>query len=229
MTVLESTLYADRPRSVMTEVERIVNCGYTGRDEAAVEAHIEELAREGIASPEEFPTLYPKPAHLLSTADRMEVLGDRTSGEAEFVLFVTADGVYVGVGSDHTDRDLETDDVPLAKVVCPNAVGPDLWWLPDIEDHWDDLELRSWAVENGERVLYQETTLDAVLPPDELLALAESNVRAPLAGTALFSGSVATETDGLVCGERFEVELRDPVLDRRLACKYDIRVVGGLT
>ena len=213
---------------VTVDVKRVVNCGFTGRDEDAVQAHIEELEEEGVPAPDEFPTFYPKPHHLLTTGGEIEVVGARTSGEAEYVLLPTEDGVYVGVGSDHTDRVLEREDVLTSKLVCQNVMGDRLWRLDELADRWDELVLRSWVVDDGDRVPYQEATLDAILPPDELLSLVEDRLRVPLAGTVIFSGSVATTTDELRPGERFAAELSAPNGDRRLSCEYDITVVDWL-
>ena len=213
---------------VTIDVERVVNCGFTGRDEDAVQAHIEELEEEGVPAPNEFPTFYPKPHHLLTTGGEIEVAGARTSGEAEYVLLPTEDEVYVGVGSDHTDRVLEREDVLTSKLVCQNVMGDRLWRLDELADRWDELVLQSWVVDDGDRVPYQEATLDAILPPDELLSLVEDRLRVPLAGTVIFSGSVATTTDELRPGERFAAELSAPNGDRRLSCEYDVTVVDWL-
>lgn len=210
------------------DVQRLVNAGYTGRDEAAVREHIEELKAEGVPAPDRFPTLYAKPSHLVTTAGEIEVAGERTSGEAEFALFVTDDAVYVAVGSDHTDREVERDSVPVSKLVCPNVVGTGAWRLDEVIDHWDALELRSWTERDGERLPYQDASVDRIKPPEELLAFVEERTTGPPTGTALFSGSVATLTDDLVCGDRFEVELYDPELDRRLTCGYDVSVIDWL-
>lgn len=210
-------------------VDRLVNCGYTGRDEAAVRAHIEELEAEGVAAPEQFPTLYAKPSPLLTTSDSIEVAGARTSGEAEFALFVADDAILVAAGSDHTDREVERESVPLSKLVCPNVVGSSVWRLDDVMDHWDALELRSWTRRDGERIRYQDASVDQIKPPNDLLTFVEQRTSGQQTGTALFSGSVATVTDELVCGDRFEVELYDPELDRRLTCDYEISVIDWVT
>lgn len=215
---------ASTAESVRVSVDRLANCGWTGRDEAALREHIEELEAEGIEAPDEFPVLYPKPHHLVTTNTDVEVVSEETSGEAEFVLFPQADSeeVYVGVGSDHTDREMETESIVVAKSLCPNVVGTDLWLLDDVVDHWDDIELRSWTGTDGERVLYQDATLEAILPPAEQFDLVDEKTTRPTANTAIFSGSVGTETDELVHGDFFEVELHDPVLDRTIGVEYDV-------
>jgi hypothetical protein len=53
--------------------------------------------------------------------------------------------VFVGVGSDHTDRALERLSIPAAKQACPKVAGTAVWRLDEVEDHWDRLELRAWV------------------------------------------------------------------------------------
>lgn len=226
MSILSFDTPAESPITI--DVERIVNCGFTGRDEEAVQAHVDELAEEGIPAPDTVPAFYAKPHHLLTTNDRIEVMGERTSGEAEFVLLESGGTIYVGVGSDHTDRELERQDIPLSKLVCQNVVSGDLWPLEDVIDRWDDLELRSWVIDGGERIPYQEAQVSTFKRPEELRDAVEERLAEPIGGTAVFSGSVATMTDELLPGERFEAELYDPERDRRLECGYDIDVVESL-
>ena len=229
MTVVDLTVTNEAAKRPMSHhIERLLNLGYTGRDEAAVRAHIDELADEGISGPNEVPTLYPKPNHLVSTGGTFEVMSNRTSGEAEFVLLSEADRTYVGVGSDHTDREIESESISLAKAVCPNVMGDSVWQLSTVEDHWDELELRSWVTNDGDRVRYQEATVAEIRSPEDLLDIAADRMTAPLEGTAVFGGSVATETDGFVCGERFEVELHDPILDRTLYSEYDVEPISWI-
>src|SRR5574341_1413948 len=96
-----------RSAPVSLDIRRLINAGYTGRDQAAVRHHIEELKAHGVPAPERTPVLFPKPAALLAQGPTIEVLGGRTSGEAEFVLLVAGGWVLVAAGSDHTDRELE--------------------------------------------------------------------------------------------------------------------------
>jgi hypothetical protein len=49
-----------------------------------------------------------------------------SSGEAEFVLYQLDDGLWLGLGSDHTDRKAETVDVTLSKQMCARPVGSTL-------------------------------------------------------------------------------------------------------
>ena len=48
-------------REIGYDFNGAVLCGYTGRDQAAVRKHIDELAKEGVEPPPSVPILFPKP------------------------------------------------------------------------------------------------------------------------------------------------------------------------
>ena len=97
------------------------------------------------------------------------MLGPDSSGEVEPVIVSLADGLWVGIGSDHTDRKAEAVGIALSKQLCGKPVGHDLWSYEEVEPHWDQLVLRSFAVIEGERVLYQEGPLTALRTPRDLI------------------------------------------------------------
>jgi hypothetical protein len=190
----------------------------------AVSAEVrDELAELGVAPPERVPMVYVVEPDLVTTASRLVVKGTQTSGEVEFFLAPTPDGLLVGVGSDHTDREQEAIDVATSKRLCPKVVSRSVWRYADVEDHWDQIEIRAWVTKDGERRLYQEGTLAAFMPVADLLAELERVGYPDLAGRLVFGGTLPA-LGGFVYGERFECELRDPLLDRRLACAYDVVV-----
>ena len=133
-------------REIVFPVKRMVNAGYVGRDQEAVEKHIDELRLKGISAPDEIPTLYPVASYLLTTGGILEVVEEQTSGEAEFVVLLNEGQIYIGVGSDHTDRKLEVDSIIKAKQMCPNVISPVVWLYEEIKPVWDDLEMKSWVV-----------------------------------------------------------------------------------
>lgn len=213
-------------QSTQIVLDRCVNAGYTGRDEAAVQAHIDELKEDGIAPPDEVPIFYQlAPYTVLADPGEIQVIGENTSGEAEFGILVAGDERYVVAASDHTDRALETESIPLSKQVAPNILSGAAWRYETVKDHWDEIELRSWNTIDGERVLYQETTVGHILPPEEMLEIVEDRYGGPMYGTAMLSGTIATETGEVKPGSRFEVELVDPELDRTLAVEYDVESI----
>ncbi len=194
--------------------------GWTGRDPVAREKHIAELVALGVTRPATTPIYYRVSASRLTTATRIEVVGESSSGEVEVVLIRNAGKVWVGVGSDHTDRKVETYNVTLSKQMCDKPIAPELWPFDEVRDHWDLLILRSWIEEGGESRLYQEGAAAAMLVPDTIVAGFEPN--GELAdGTAMFCGTLAAR-GGIRPSSRFSFELTDPVRNRRIAYAYDI-------
>jgi uncharacterized protein DUF2848 len=203
-------------------IERLIIAGWTGRDRASVEHHIAELAAIGVKPPRAVPCFYRLGASLLTTAAEVEVVGEASSGEVEFVLFSAPDGLYVGVGSDHTDRKVEAYGVTVSKQMCPKPVGPVLWKLADVEDHWDALVLRSRVVRAGRRTLYQDGPVSKMLAPRDLIARLPDSPGTLAPGTAMFCGTLAVQGE-IGGGERFEIELLDPVRKRSLEHAYAVR------
>src|SRR3546814_16794089 len=74
---------------------------------------------------------------LVTTADEISVLGFDSTPEIEFVLFRTMGFDYVTVGSDHTDRKVETQSVVLSKNLCPKPVARTAWPVTQVLPHWD--------------------------------------------------------------------------------------------
>jgi hypothetical protein len=150
----------------------------------------------------------------------VEVLGPDTSGEVEPVIFGLHDGMWIGVGSDHTDRKAETMGIALSKQLCAKPVGAALWRLDDVVGHWEKLMIRAFAMIGGERVKYQEGSLANMRTPADLLSLYDKSTTLK-PGTAMFCGTVGA-IGGIRPATRFEIELEDPVRDRKLTHAYDV-------
>ena len=201
-------------------VEQAVIAGWTGRDVAKMEEHIQELEKLGVTRPAATPLFYRVAAARLTTADAIEASGEQSSGEVEFVLIQDKGALYVGVGSDHTDREVETYGVTVSKQMCDKPIAAELWPYAEVAGHWDRLMLRSWALSAGARRLYQEGSVAAMRTPDDLIGrYAGAAALAP--GSVMFGGTLPA-IGGVAPAERFEFELEDPVLGRRIAHAYDI-------
>jgi hypothetical protein len=201
-------------------IDQAVIAGWTGRDPVARDKHIAELEAIGIARPASTPIYYRVAARRIAIADSIEVSGNESSGEVEFVLIGWQGRVFVGVGSDHTDRKVETYSVTVSKQMCDKPMAPVLWELEDVIGHWDKMILRSYAWIDGTRVLYQEGTLDAMLPVADLIRGGFGDKGLP-DGCAMFGGTFAAK-GGIRSASRFEYELDDPVLKRKIAGGYDV-------
>ncbi|WP_027528227.1 DUF2848 domain-containing protein [Bradyrhizobium sp. Ec3.3] len=201
-------------------IDQAVIAGWTGRDPVARDKHIAELEAVGVARPASTPIYYRVSARRLTMEDSIECSGGESSGEVEFVLIGWQGRIFVGCGSDHTDRKVEAYSVTVSKQMCDKVVAPVLWELEDVIGHWDKMVLRSYAWINGERVLYQEGTLDAMLPVAELIARGFDGKNLP-DGCAMFGGTFAAK-GGIRPADRFEFELEDPVLKRTIKHGYDV-------
>jgi len=209
---------AHGPDDIGFEPQALVIAGWAARDEAAIRHHIEELAAIGVPRPSSVPVFYRCAASIVTQTARLDVLGPDTSGEVEPVVFAFPDGLFLGLGSDHTDRKAETVGIALSKQLCGKVVGRDLWPLADVEAHWDQLILRSYAVIGGERVLYQQGPLEKLRTPADLAARYGG---ALTPGTVMFGGTLGA-IGGIRPASRFEMELEDPVRGLSLRHAYDV-------
>jgi hypothetical protein len=204
----------------VAEIDSLVIAGWTGRNVEALEAHIKELEAIGVKRPKSVPIFYRTAYSLLTTGPVIEVMADKSSGEVEFVLYALKDGLWLGVGSDHTDRKAETVGVTLSKQLCGKPVGATLWRYDEVKPHWDKLKLRSYVPGSGNRRLYQEGPVTNMRSPEELIKLYTGGDKLK-AGTAMFCGTFAVHGEISYSGT-FDMELEDPVLGRKLTHGYKI-------
>jgi len=201
-------------------VRDLVLGGWSGRNQDHVQAHIRELAALGISAPVETPVFYRVAASLVTTASWIDVAGTDSTGEVEFVLFDHGGEMWVGVGSDQTDRKVEAIGITISKQLCAKPVSTEVWAFSEIESHWDELRLRSFTMQDGRMELYQDASVAQIRHPRNLLELYGRFG----AGTVLFSGTPPV-LRGFEWSDRFRMELIDPVLGRTLRHEYQIRAL----
>jgi len=200
-------------------IKEVIVAGWTGRNREAVEHHIQELAELGIAPPSETPLFYRVSDTCLVQAEGIQVLGSATSGEAEPLLVRHECALWLGLASDHTDRELEAVSVAASKQACPKPVAGQLWRLDEVAGHTDDLILRCHILEDTGWVLYQEGPLAKILPLGELvdrLQMAEGS--AMLCGTLPAIGPIRPSA-------AYRMELSDPILGRRIKLEYQVKTL----
>lgn len=201
-------------------VHRAVIAGWTGRDPALVEKHMAELEALGVARPPSAPVFYRVAAARLTTSDEIEVSGADSGGEVEFVLLSHDGRLWAGVGSDHTDRAVETYSVTVSKQMCDKPIADRFWDYTEIASHWDRLVLRAWTGEGASAALYQEGAVSAMLAPDDLIARFGDGGLAE--GTLMFGGTLPA-IGGVRPTAEFAFELEDPVLGRKIRHRYAAR------
>ena len=224
---LEFTVLPDGSAK-QVRIDDLVIAGWTGRDVEALEKHIVELEELGVPRPSSVPCFYRVGAENFTNGEELQFLGDTSSGEVEFILVGTDEGMLIGVGSDHTDREVETYSVPVSKQMCAKPVSKDVWRYDEVKDHFDDLLLRAWATENGEKKLYQDGGVTAMRPPEELISLYLPGQTALPAGMAMYCGTLAA-IGGIRPADRFDVEIEDPVRGTKISYGYNVNTLPVVT
>ncbi len=203
---------------VVAHIRRLICAGYTGRDQADVEAHIKELAAIGIGAPPHIPMLFPIMPALLSQSHRTYVLGENTAPEVEFVLFRRNGADYVTVGSDQTDSVMEAQAAAMAKNMCVKSVATAAWPLIEAKDHWDELELELTC--NAQTM--QKGKVGQLMTPEALQAFVAMHDGPDHEGRMVFSGTLETHGRYPKGEITMEVTLTDPVLGRQLRHVYTV-------
>lgn len=201
-------------------IDHFVIAGWAGRDAAAIEHHIEELAAIGVPRPSAVPLFYRVAANQLTQDDTVQVVGPDSSGEVEVLLFSHDGRSYVSLTSDHTDRKLEAHSVALSKQLCAKPVAREAWPLEEVLGHWDSLRIVASIVEDGREVTYQDGTLDTLRDVRDL-ALRHCGREQLPDGMAMSCGTVAVR-GGIRPANAFSMALVDEKLGRRLAHRYTL-------
>lgn len=208
-------------------IAQAVIAGWTGRDAAAVHKHIKELEALGVKPPATTPIFYRVSAARITTSGAIEATGTASSGEVEYVLLQSGGRMWVGVGSDHTDREVETYGVTVSKQMCDKPIAREFWAWDDCAPHWDRLVLRSFIPEKGARVLYQEGAVAGMLSPIDLIGRYTKGGKALAEDTIMFCGTFAAK-GGIRAAPRFDYEIEDPVLGRKITGGYAITTLPVL-
>lgn len=204
-------------------VDRVVLAAFAGRDLNSARKKVEELRQIGHWAPDRVPAFIEVPPELIVHAPEISPGNHRTSGEVEYVLLNSKDGWLVSVGSDHSDREVEVNNLPASKVVCPKVVASTFWRLEDVEGHWDEMILQAYVTfGDGERRHCQREKLSALLPPRDLLKYVEEGGWNMGDGFLVFSGSIPfiVSAEGATS---FGFSLEDPILHRSISHEYLIR------
>ena len=208
-----------RAQRTAVTIKQLVVAGWTGRDPVAVEKHIKELEELGVKRPASTPIFYRASVARLTTQGVIEATGDASGGEVEYLLLRHDGRLWVGAGSDHTDRQVETYGVTVSKQMCDKPMAAQFWAYDEVAPHWDRLMLRSYVTEGGKRSTYQDGTVAAMLPPQDLLARYGADKMTD--GTLMFCGTLAAR-GGVRATPNFEFELEDPVLGRKISHGYRV-------
>ena len=204
------------------DIEDLVIAGWTGRDVAALNHHIEELKAIGVQPPSSVPLYYRAVAALLTQADTIQVLGDDSSGEVEPVLVGTPRAAlghgrrrsHRPQGRELRRRRLQAD---LREAGRPHRLA--------LRGHRAALGPAHAAQLRDRRRARRCSTRKDRWPISARRAIGRA-----AGATATSACRRAWRCSAAPCGAiggirpspRFEMELEDPVLGRKLAHGYDV-------
>lgn len=201
------------------ELAHLVVAGWTGRDQAAIQHHIDELAAIGVTPPSATPLFYRASSGLLTQSPRIQVVGGDSSGEVEPLVVQAGGRRWLGLGSDHTDRALEAHSVALSKQICAKPCADQLWDWDSVADRLDEIVLESWIHEDGEWVPYQQGSLSAIRPLTDLIASAGLDDLARDGAVAMMCGTFGAK-GGVRPAGRFRMAMSDPATGRKITHEY---------
>jgi hypothetical protein len=161
------------------------------------------------------------PPEILTNASTIRVTSAQSCGEVEPVLVGVNGRVYLGIGSDHTARDIEREDIATSKRVCPKPIGGSLLRIGVLDASLDALKLESWI--DGEP--YQSGTLAQIAPLQTLLDGFRKRTAAP--SFVLSCGTVPLLTHGFRFGKTFSAKISGGPLPAPLTLDYTVDVTEG--
>lgn len=206
-------------------IDRLVLAGFAGRSAAEVEAHIEEMARQGVKRPPFAPMLWPVAPHLITQCADITVYGPDTVAEVEYVLFAWRDLLYVTVGNDQCDIEVERElSSEKSKNLCPKVLASSAWPLDEVFAHWDELEL-SLAC-NG--TVMQQDHVAALIRPETLLQKLAALDGPEVNGRMIFSGTISSKGAYPPPPYRIDMKIADPVKNREIKHSFTVTALSAL-
>lgn len=206
-------------------IDRLILAGFAGRSVAEVEAHIEEMARQGVAPPPFSPMFWPVLPHLLTQGTGICVYGPDTTPEVEYVLFAWQDILYVTVGNDQCDIEVESRlSSEKSKNLCQKVLPLHAWRVDEVLPRWDELQLTLWC--NGE--VMQQDVLASLIRPEVLLEKVAARDGGRDNGRMIFSGTIATRAAFPAPPYEITMRLADPVRAREIRHGFSVAALSSL-
>lgn len=207
---------------ISADIKNLMVVGFSGKDVEKTMEHIHELEKEGVKCPSEVPVPYQCDPQIVTRKEIIDVIGPKTSGEAEYLILCHEGKFYIGIGSDHTDREMEAVSIHKSKQVCLKPCSVEFWDYEEVKDHLPQLRLISTQVVDGKKIDYQNGVAGDLLPFDVIIEKVQKEV--PLEDCLIYTGTVPL-LNGFRFGEQFSARLVDDQLGRELTLTYKIHVI----
>jgi len=197
----------------------------SGRTAADRMEHLVELSKNGIPLPDSGDpdmSFNPVSSILLTHQSKIDVLGTKTTGEVEFVLFVAEDNIYVTVGSDHADRKLESLQSDLSKQVCAKPVAKSAFHYEDVLPYWDEFVLSLETTYDGKTECAQTSSVTFLSHPDTIISRIKSEGLPFENGCAYFCGTIPMQDSIFRFGGHYLLSMKNHALDVLIEHEYDV-------
>jgi hypothetical protein len=210
------------------EIKRLVHCGRTARDQLRLPQHAALApSATGDRRPVHGAIAFLVPAVNATHSQKIQAYDVKNNAEVEPVIFFDEqERMYITVGSDHADRNLESTAGPKSKLWMPKIISGEAWLYEHVKDHWDYLILRMWGYPESIRKPYMDDKISEILSPEALLKVVREQCNLPdFKNTVIFCGSVPYLTEGPLWSQAWDFEMFDPVLNRKISHHYDVELV----
>ena len=224
------------------QVGSVSGARYSARDIESTRRQLDaEIARDGhyTGATRSNPSIFRIGRYLLTQDDEFDVQGPLTGCEAEVVAIREGSDVFISVGSDQCDRELDPLFPDKPKQMCPHPIATTAWPYKEVRDHWDQLHIYSEVVVQGHKVPIQDTTIDTQVDLEYLLAM--EPVKAMPDPMILYCGATLFLTESIAqaiaryglpaatehgTGDQTLIRLTDPVLRRSIEHRFRAVPIG---
>ena len=230
-----------RSERLSIPVGSVAGVRYASRDIEGMRVELDEtIERNKHFSPatRTNPSVFRIGRYLLTQGHEFEVQGPLTGGEAEVVVIRMGGELYISVGSDQCDRELDPLFPDKPKQMCPHPIARTGWYYDEVREHWDSLRIYSHVVVDNYTIPLQDSELselvdlDFLLETDQVASLTDPMILYCGAVPFLESAAGLVEDYGVEesalkgVGDEFLVRLHDPELQRTIEHRYRAHPLG---
>ncbi|MBU8878198.1 DUF2848 domain-containing protein [Bacillus sp. FJAT-29790] len=210
-------------------VKNVYCLGNSGRTQVDIQNHILELEKQGISAPMNTDaTIHPISDYLVTQDGNIQVLGNNTTGEIEYLLLINEEGSFITVGSDHADRVLEAQSSKYFKQICQKPIAKVLWPLEEVIGHWDEIKLTCEIMVHDHWELYQEGTVASLLGVEKVIELLQKNNVYSTEGIVVYCGTICLYKGKFMYPTWYRMTMHDPILNRSIILCYNIEILNDI-